>query len=334
MFGLASVTNGVTPEWNLEIAESGKASPANESATATIATSGELVLFFSELPEQTKQEFESRLGGMDWSNVGDWPDVRRFSYSSLERLERVLDLVCGSIAPAERAAVRAALLPAEVTEDARLYFAAQRCEYLSELHGRVRQNWLAALLQHPQRFFNVFQPLVDLRHGRVMAYEMLIRAHNTSDDREIGAWQIVSAAAESKLLYQLDRVCRDVAIRTASRTLPSDTAIFINFMPNAILDPAGSLDQSVKLCEDLKILPSRVVFEVIETERIKDINYVTKMLQDYRNQGFRIALDDLGAGFSGLNYLAQLMPEYIKIDRELVDGCSSSSSQRVLISKI
>jgi EAL domain-containing protein (putative c-di-GMP-specific phosphodiesterase class I) len=64
--------------------------------------------------------------------------------------------------------------------------------------------------------------------------------------------------------------------------------------------------------------PENIVFEITETHSIKDLSFVKGILAFYRDAGFEIALDDIGSGYSGLNLLHQLMPDYIKIDMELI----------------
>lgn len=96
--------------------------------------------------------------------------------------------------------------------------------------------------------------------------------------------------------------------------------MFINFNPTAIYDPGFCLRTTFKEVRRLGIDPANFVFEVVETDSVTDETHLKSILEEYRRQGFRIALDDLGAGFGSLTLLKQIRPDFIKLDRELVDG--------------
>ncbi len=297
-------------------------------------TEGSMLVFYDQLVEPMLSEFCSRMIGEDWTEFGDYEHIKRFRFKSLGRLERALELLCVGLGPAELSIVRAAVIRDGPDEIGLLLEAAQSMEYLAEVLQRIRASWLRSLLEVPQHFFNVFQPMIDLSSGRVFAYEMLIRAHSDKQGGIIGGGQLAEAALASKQIYVFDLLAREVAIRTAAKKFPEQARIFINFMPNSVLDPQRSLDKTLYDCKVCNIPPERVVFEVVESESIADIAYLKKLLNNYRQRGFKIALDDLGSGYSGLNYMLELMPDFVKLDRDLVNGCATNSSKRVIVSKI
>jgi len=94
----------------------------------------------------------------------------------------------------------------------------------------------------------------------------------------------------------------------------------INFIPTSIYDPEYCLNSTVKWANQLEFDPSQIVFEVVETEFVKDQKHLKKILEYYRSKGFQIALDDVGEGYSSLNMLIELKPDIIKIDRNIIDG--------------
>ena len=297
-------------------------------------SAGSMMVFFNQLPPQAVEDFRARMIGEDWQIFGPSGDATRFAFSSPGRLERALELLCVGLGPGELGLIRAAVVDESVPEQEMLFSAAQSMEYLGELLLRVRASWLHALLKQPQKFFNVFQPLIDIPTGRVFAYEMLIRAHADSRGGVIGGGQLAEAALASKQIYAFDLLAREVAIRTAADRFSQKTNVFINFMPNSLLDPERSLRKTMNDCKLAGLSPDRVVFEVVESESISDIGYLKAMLDEFRGHGFRVALDDLGSGYSGLNYMLELMPDFVKLDRELVNEAAINPAKRVVVSKL
>jgi EAL domain-containing protein (putative c-di-GMP-specific phosphodiesterase class I) len=115
----------------------------------------------------------------------------------------------------------------------------------------------------------------------------------------------------------MDRAARVSAVEHfAPQAVPG--LLFINFMPSAIYDPAFCLRTTFEAVDRHGLDPDRVVFEVTESERIQDQGHLRGILDYYREAGFRIALDDLGAGYASLNLLHQIRPDFVKLDMELV----------------
>ncbi|MCP1728010.1 EAL domain-containing protein (putative c-di-GMP-specific phosphodiesterase class I) [Natronospira proteinivora] len=187
---------------------------------------------------------------------------------------------------------------------------------LAVMTARMEGEWLVQLMEDDQLFAH-FHPIVEMNDpDRVFAHECLLRAR---DDKGglISPAKIFAAANEADLMFHLDRAARLTAIRDAVRY---DLAgkIFINFNPTAIYDPAFCLQTTVRATQDAGIDPSRLVFEVIESEEVRDVDHLTSILDFYRKAGFGVALDDLGSGYASLNLLSSLRPDYVKFDRELV----------------
>jgi EAL domain-containing protein (putative c-di-GMP-specific phosphodiesterase class I) len=131
--------------------------------------------------------------------------------------------------------------------------------------------------------------------------------------------EMISTARNAEVMLQLDRVARLSAIRNASRTGIQE-AIFINFNPSTRCDPEVCLQDMVEEAANCGIDAARIVFEVTESECITDSEHLRKILSFYRTHGFRIALDDLGSGYSSLNLLTELRPDFVKLDMALIRG--------------
>jgi EAL domain-containing protein (putative c-di-GMP-specific phosphodiesterase class I) len=95
-------------------------------------------------------------------------------------------------------------------------------------------------------------------------------------------------------------------------------ALFVNFAPTAIYDPQACLRSTVAAIDKGGLARDQVVFELVETERAHDASHLRRILDYYRGAGFRIALDDVGAGYSSLNLIHLLRPDILKLDMELI----------------
>jgi EAL domain-containing protein (putative c-di-GMP-specific phosphodiesterase class I) len=187
---------------------------------------------------------------------------------------------------------------------------------LRQFLGRSQGNWLLDLLRE-ERLTSHFQPIVRADDTSVIfAQEALLRGL-TPDNAIISLGKVFDAARDAGLLFQLDLAARRSAIAHAGRHA-IDSHIFINFNPTAIYDPNFCLRTTVQAIHEMNLDSSRVVFEIIESDRSADISHLRRITDYYRAAGFQIAMDDMGAGYSSLNMIHQLRPDYIKLDMELI----------------
>ena len=212
----------------------------------------------------------------------------------------------------ERASTRALYVATGKTLEFNDYFGIDK---LDTLLARMQAGLLVTMVEAGQ-LTSHFQPIVHASDpGRIYAYEALLRGTagrglDSPDD-------IFRVAHDADLLAQVDLAARRTAIQEYAKHGVSER-LFINFTPSSIYDPATCLRTTVQLLDDLGISHDRVVFEVVESEDVDDIDHLRGILDYYRSGGFHVALDDLGAGFSSLTRLAQLRPDYVKLDIELV----------------
>ena len=160
-----------------------------------------------------------------------------------------------------------------------------------------------------------YQPIVDLYNGRVLAWEVLARGPAWMH----GAVDLFDAAARDGLLPELDRACRKAALR-AIAALPAPLRgrrFFVNVSPSALSDPR-QVDSLMGI--DLRrqgLDHTDLVLELTERDSITDYAAFERHLRQYVDQGFQIALDDFGAGHSGLLTLVTSSPHYLKLDMSL-----------------
>ncbi len=173
-----------------------------------------------------------------------------------------------------------------------------------------------------------FQPIFERRTMQLWGYECLMRGRD-NDGNLVSAPDLIRWARQENLAFMLDRICRETHLTNAGDIgADEDCHFLINFLPTAIYNPEFCLKTSMAAAERSRIAPERVIFEVIETERITDREHLRGILQYYRERGFRVALDDVGAGYAGLALLADLHPDLIKIDRELISRAAGSQLHR------
>ena len=167
------------------------------------------------------------------------------------------------------------------------------------------------------------QPIVD-ETEEIYGYEMLARFIK-ADGQFYSPFEAFSAAKVRNRMYSLDRVCRLVAVRNARFT---NKKVFINFIPTSIYSPEHCLKTTTQLANQLGINPSHFVFEVVETEQVEDLNHLKRILMYYKDKGFEYALDDVGEGFSTIEVLKELSPNYMKLDMKFVQGVTTDRDKQ------
>jgi len=195
------------------------------------------------------------------------------------------------------------------------WFALQEAEFLA----RIVED--KALVTH-------FHPIWDLRTDVLYGWECLTRGV-AADGALIPPGRLFPAAAASGMTFPLDRLSRQTALRSAqAAALPG--RLFINFIPTAIYDPVFCLKTTVDLAEALGLDPGRIIFEVVESEQIDDEAHLKAIVDYYRKKGFRVALDDVGSGYSSLNLLVALKPDVIKVDIKIVRNIDTEPANQAV----
>lgn len=207
-----------------------------------------------------------------------------------------------------------------------------RMEPLESIVAKTQAEWLFGLL-NDERVYSNFHPIVETDNPEtVFAYECLARATSQEGDI-INPGTMFSIAHKTDMLFNLDRACRLAAIRGCVEHRLNKT-IFVNFSPGTIYNPEHCLETTMQAIMQAGLSPEQVVFEVVESEEVADIDHLLGILKYYREHGFRVALDDLGAGFSSLNLLTRLQPDFIKVDMELIRDVNSDPYKAVITENI
>ncbi|WP_342021298.1 EAL domain-containing protein [Martelella endophytica] len=178
----------------------------------------------------------------------------------------------------------------------------------------------------PFKFSMAFQPIVDIRKGVIYAYEALVRG--TAGE---GAGTIF-AQLNDENLYAFDQQCRVKAIELASELglMSTDARLSINFMPRAIYEPRACIRLTLATSRKCAVPPERLIFEFTESE-VVDTAKLCSILTVYNELGFKTAIDDFGAGHSGLSLLADMTPGIIKLDMALIRNIDTSRSRHSIV---
>lgn len=174
----------------------------------------------------------------------------------------------------------------------------------------------------------VYQPVVDLKTGSVFGYEALTRG--PAESAFASPLELFGFAEETDHIYALEKLARERALANLGE-LPPGVRLFLNINPRVVNDPEFSPGQALELVTAQGLTPRSVVFELTERTAIRDFGAFRHALQHHRHQGFLVAIDDAGAGYSSLQAIAELAPDYIKIDRSLIHGLEASPVKRALL---
>lgn len=204
----------------------------------------------------------------------------------------------------------------------------EKWQPVSEMEQVFNMEWIDEVISNEQLICH-YQPIVT-ENEEIFAYELLSRFHR-KDGSMIYPNEIFPAAKSRGRLYALDRVCRMTAVRH-SVALKNKKA-FINFIPTSIYSPEFCLRSTTSLANELGVDPNQLVFEVVETEKVDDLDHLKKILAFYKEKGFQYALDDVGEGYSTIEMLADLQPHYMKLDMQFVQGVATDAYKQELATK-
>ncbi|HLM18808.1 MAG TPA: EAL domain-containing protein, partial [Acidimicrobiia bacterium] len=165
----------------------------------------------------------------------------------------------------------------------------------------------------------MFQPIVRIADGYVVGYEALARFPGGPVERSPQEWFVL--AQSCGLRVDLEVACWKAI--AAQGPPPGDAMLFVNTSPVALVDHRLNAVRSE--------LPERLVVELTEQDAVHDYELLRSKLQSWSNDGVRLAIDDTGAGYSSLQHVLQLAPDFLKLDRSMIAGVDRERSRRVLV---
>lgn len=174
----------------------------------------------------------------------------------------------------------------------------------------------------------LFQPIISLKDGSLLGYEALSRGpRNTSLENPAILFDLARVYGK---LWELEFLCRKKALERASNS-PFDFNIFINVDPDIINDEKFKKGFTKEFLEKFEINPENIVFEITEKNSVSDVKSFNKLIGHYKDQGYKIAIDDTGSGYSGLKLITDIHPHFIKLDMSLIRGIDKDGIKYSLI---
>jgi EAL domain-containing protein (putative c-di-GMP-specific phosphodiesterase class I) len=196
-------------------------------------------------------------------------------------------------------------------------------------HLATRERLLDVILR--ERIITAYQPIYEMRNRNVLGFEALSRGPRGSGLDTADA--LFTAAHEHELFVELDRLCRRRALMSSSR-VPSSAKIFVNTLPTTIRDPQFRGKPLIDFLDKAQVSPDRIVLEITEKLVIDNYNLFREAMAYFTDLGMAFAVDDVGAGYSGLESIARLKPAYLKIDIALVRDVHASLVNREMVKAI
>lgn len=177
------------------------------------------------------------------------------------------------------------------------------------------------------QFSMAFQPIVDTRTKTVFSQEALVRGVNNEPAN------FILSKINDENRYSFDQSCRVKAIELASR-LGLKSKVNINFFPNAIYQPETCIQTTLEASQKYGLPISSIILEITEGEQVVNHSHIVSIFKEYRKQGLLTAIDDFGAGYSGLNLLADFQPDFLKLDMLLIRNIDKDKTRRIIVNSI
>jgi diguanylate cyclase (GGDEF)-like protein len=183
-------------------------------------------------------------------------------------------------------------------------------------------------LLHNEEINMHYMSIVSLRDGEPLGWEALARGPENSPFYSPAT--LFSYAEETDNVFRLENICRKRAVEQL-RYLKPNQKMFINLDPRAIDDPFLLRGNIFKLLEDYGLNPHNIVLEITERHAITNYAVFRKIIEEYRKKGYLIAVDDAGAGYSSLESIAEIYPDFIKLDMSLIRNIDADSIKQALL---
>lgn len=185
-----------------------------------------------------------------------------------------------------------------------------------------------------QKMNTLFQPILDIQSNETFAFEALNRPFHTNLFKNADIFY--EFVGQTNRVFLFECLCRNLSLLRyhdrLQQTFPNEQfTLFLNIHPNILLDKNYHSGETLALLKSLNIEPEQVVFELTERSAVTDFEEFSRVLSHYRSQGFRIAVDDVGSGYNSLKTLIYLKPEFIKLDRSLIQNINEHLAQQQLL---
>ncbi|MFQ5793074.1 MAG: GGDEF domain-containing phosphodiesterase, partial [Acidobacteriota bacterium] len=213
----------------------------------------------------------------------------------------------------------------------RLIDEARRMAYFQAYRMETKNKEMLQELILKEDVRTVFQPIVRLEDRSILGYEALTRGPRGTEFES--PYMLFDIATESDLQFELDRLCRWKALMSA-RKLDPPYKLFVNTLPMTIRDPEFQGERMIEILEGASLSPSRIVLEITERLAIENYGLFNEAMNYFTDIGFAVAVDDMGAGYSGLEKIVHLAPNYLKFDLLMVRDIDTSFVKREMLKAV
>lgn len=179
-----------------------------------------------------------------------------------------------------------------------------------------------------------FQPIMNLQNGSCLGYEILNRPPLSKQFPSTESFYDFIGRTDE--VFAFEQFCREISVKRFRTSFPQErdireSIIFLNVHPQVLADSHYRSGETLNLLQLHGLSPEQVVLELTEKQAVHDYLEFERILSHYRKQGFRIAIDDVGSGYNSLKTLISLKPDFIKLDKDIIQHADSHPDQQHLV---
>ncbi len=187
---------------------------------------------------------------------------------------------------------------------------------------------------HKSKVKTVFQPILSLEEGSTVGFEILNRPESTVHFPTTETFY--DYVGESSYVVKVEQFLRNLSIERFAEQVKNqsgnrDPLVFLNIQTQVLADPCWRSGITLELLEKYNLSPNQIVLELTEKQSVINYHQFKELIEYYRQQGFRIAVDDAGTGYNSLQTLVYLKPEFIKLDKSLIRNINSHRENQHLV---
>ncbi|MDP4085307.1 MAG: EAL domain-containing protein [Bacillota bacterium] len=202
------------------------------------------------------------------------------------------------------------------------------------LFYEYQQNKEIRKLLHFKKMNTFFQPILSLKEGCTVGFEVLNRPQST--ELFPTTEKFYDFIGKSRDVFFTEQFLRRLSVERYSEQVMNSQPfrnhlVFLNIQPQVLADPTYQSGKTLELLSEFNLSPDQIVLELTEKESVIDYKQFEKIIGNYREQGFRIAVDDAGTGYNSLKTLIYLKPEFIKIDKAIIRHIDEYQMQQHLV---
>ena len=176
--------------------------------------------------------------------------------------------------------------------------------------------------------YPVYQPIISLQDGKLMGYEALSRI--SVDSPEFSIEEMFQISEKLNKVWELEELCRKKSIENA-KECPKGVKLYINVNPNVLKARQFHDSMTTSYLKAYGFKNKDIVFEITERSSIDDHELFSKIIQHYKKQDFKIAIDDFGDGYAGLNRICALRPKFIKLDIQMIHNIDKDTLKQSMV---